>query len=147
MLASEEERATRSGDLARASELRYSIIPSLQNEYKQAEQDLAERQARGEGLLKEEVTTEEIAEVVSSWTGVPVAKMMQGEMDKLRNLEEQLHLRVVGQNEAVSAVAAAVRRSRAGLSDPERPIGSFFFLGPTGVGQDRACKSFGRMPV
>ena len=77
---SEEERATRSGDLARASELRYSIIPSLQNEYKQAEQDLAERQARGEGLLKEEVTTEEIAEVVSSWTGVPVAKMMQGEI-------------------------------------------------------------------
>lgn len=138
---SEEERATRSGDLARASELRYSIIPSLQNEYKQAEQDLAERQARGEGLLKEEVTTEEIAEVVSSWTGVPVAKMMQGEMDKLRNLEEQLHLRVVGQNEAVSAVAAAVRRSRAGLSDPERPIGSFFFLGPTGVGKTELAKA------
>ena len=98
------------------------------------------RQEAG-GILKEEVTTEEIAEVVSSWTGVPVSKMMQGEMDKLKHLEDELHKRVIGQDEAVSAVAAAVRRSRAGLSDPNRPIGSFFFLGPTGVGKTELAKA------
>ncbi|MBQ9059443.1 MAG: ATP-dependent chaperone ClpB [Atopobiaceae bacterium] len=136
----EEERATRAGDLARASELRYSIIPSLEQDYAAAEAALASKQEAG-GLLKEEVTTEEIAEVVSSWTGVPVSKMMQGEIDKLRNLEEVLHQRVVGQHEAVSAVASAVRRSRAGLSDPDRPIGSFFFLGPTGVGKTELAKA------
>ena len=134
------ERATREGDLARASELRYSTIPALQRDYEAAEQALTAKQEAG-GLLKEEVTSEEIAEVVSAWTGVPVSKMMQGEMDKLKNLEDELHRRVIGQDEAVRAVAAAVRRSRAGLSDPDRPIGSFFFLGPTGVGKTELAKA------
>ena len=136
----EEERATRVGDLARASELRYATIPELQRRYEEAEAALNTKQAEG-GLLKEEVTSEEIAEVVSSWTGVPVSKMMQGEIEKLQNLEEELHKRVVGQQEAVSAVAAAVRRSRAGLADPNRPLGSFFFLGPTGVGKTELAKA------
>ena len=136
----EEERATRAGDLARASELRYSTIPSLQRQYKEAEAALNAKQ-EDSGLLKEEVTSEDIAEVVSNWTGVPVSKMMQGEIQKLQNLEAELHKRVVGQNEAVNAVAAAVRRSRAGLSDPNRPIGSFFFLGPTGVGKTELAKA------
>ena len=135
-----EERATRDGDLARASELRFSTIPSLQNDYAEAAAALNAKQEAG-GLLKEEVTSEEIAEVVSAWTGVPVSKMMQGELDKLKNLEAELHKRVIGQNEAVTAVAAAVRRSRAGLSDPDRPIGSFFFLGPTGVGKTELAKA------
>ncbi len=132
--------AMRNGDYSRAGELQYSIIPSLQSRYDEAEAALESRQAEG-GILKETVTTDEIAEVVSSWTGVPVSKMMQGEMDKLRNLEEQLHKRVVGQDDAVNAVASAVRRSRAGLSDPNRPIGSFFFLGPTGVGKTELAKA------
>ena len=136
----EMERATRDGDLAKASELRYSTIPSLQREYDAASEALSQKQESG-GILKEEVTAEEIADVVSEWTGVPVSKMMQGEMDKLKNLEAELHKRVVGQDEAVSAVAAAVRRSRAGLSDPNRPIGSFFFLGPTGVGKTELAKA------
>ena len=136
----EVDRAIRDGDLARASELRYSTIPTLQRQYGEAETDLSQRQDEG-GILKEEVTPEEIAEVVSTWTGVPVSKMMQGEIEKLKNLEEQLHQRVIGQNEAVRAVAAAVRRSRAGLSDPNRPIGSFFFLGPTGVGKTELAKA------
>ena len=136
----EMERVTREGDLARASELRYATIPDLQRQYDEAEAALTAKQEAG-GLLKEEVTSEEIAEVVSAWTGVPVSKMMQGEMDKLKNLEAELHKRVVGQDEAVSAVAAAVRRSRAGLSDPDRPIGSFFFLGPTGVGKTELAKA------
>ena len=136
----EVDRAIRDGDLARASELRYSTIPTLQRQYDEAERDLSQRQDEG-GILKEEVTPEEIAEVVSTWTGVPVSKMMQGEIEKLQNLEAQLHQRVIGQNEAVRAVAAAVRRSRAGLSDPNRPIGSFFFLGPTGVGKTELAKA------
>ena len=136
----EMERVTREGNLARASELRFSTIPALQHEYEEAEQALTAKQEAG-GLLKEEVTSEEIAEVVSAWTGVPVSKMMQGELDKLKNLEGELHKRVVGQDEAVGAVAAAVRRSRAGLSDPDRPIGSFFFLGPTGVGKTELAKA------
>ena len=136
----EMERVTREGNLARASELRFSTIPALQHEYEEAERALTAKQEAG-GLLKEEVTSEEIAEVVSAWTGVPVSKMMQGELDKLKNLEGELHKRVVGQDEAVSAVAAAVRRSRAGLSDPDRPIGSFFFLGPTGVGKTERAKA------
>lgn len=132
--------AMRNGDYSRAGELQYSIIPKLQGEYNAAEEALESRQAEG-GILKETVTPDEIAEVVSSWTGVPVSKMMQGEMDKLRHLEDELHKRVVGQNDAVSAVASAVRRSRAGLSDPNRPIGSFFFLGPTGVGKTELAKA------
>ncbi|EUB30909.1 ATP-dependent chaperone ClpB [Olsenella uli] len=137
---SEVDRAIRDGNLAHASELRYGTIPQLQREYDEAEAVLSAKQEAG-GILKEEVTTEEIAEVVSSWTGVPVFKMMQGEMDKLKNLEAELHKRVIGQNEAVEAVAAAVRRSRAGLSDPNRPLGSFFFLGPTGVGKTELAKA------
>ena len=136
----EEARATRDGDLARASELRFSVIPGLEAQVREGEEQLAE-QKEAENSLKEEVTSDEIAEVVSSWTGVPVAKMMQGELEKLSRLEDQLHERVIGQDEAVRAVAAAVRRSRAGLSDPDRPIGSFFFLGPTGVGKTELAKA------
>ena len=136
----EEERATRAGDLAHASELRYSTIPDLQRRYDEAEAALNAKQQEG-GLLKEEVTSEEIAEVVSAWTGVPVSKMMQGEVEKLKNLEAELHKRVVGQDAAVNAVAAAVRRSRAGLADPNRPLDSFFFLGPTGVGKTELAKA------
>ena len=138
---SEEERATRDGDLARASELRFSVIPVLTQEIQAAEAALEKQKGKdGEGL-NEQVTSDEIAEVVSAWTGVPVSKMMQGELDKLKNLEGELHKRVIGQDEAVSAVAAAVRRSRAGLSDPDKPIGSFFFLGPTGVGKTELAKA------
>ncbi len=136
----EEERATREGDLARASELRFGRIPELQEQLKQATEALEARQADGT-ILKEEVTEDEIAEVVSSWTGIPITKMMQGEMEKLIDLEERLHERVVGQDDAVSAVAGAIRRSRAGLSDPEQPIGSFLFLGPTGVGKTELAKA------
>ena len=138
---SEEERATRNGDLRRASELRYSVIPGLQQQIQESEAALeAQKEQDGEGL-NEQVTSDEIAEVVSAWTGVPVSKMMQGELDKLKGLEGELHKRVIGQDEAVSAVAAAVRRSRAGLSDPDKPIGSFFFLGPTGVGKTELAKA------
>ena len=138
------ERVTREGDLAQASELRYSTIPELERKYDEAEKALLAKQEDG-GILKEEVTTDEIAEVVSSWTGVPVSKMMQGEMDKLKNLEDQLHLRVIGQADAVSAVAAAVRRSRAGLADPNKPLGSLFFLGPTGVGKTELAKALAEL--
>ncbi len=136
----EEERATREGDLRRASELRYGTIPGLEQQYHAAEARLREKQESG-GSLKEEVTPDEIAEVVSEWTGVPVSKMMQGDMEKLRHLEEHLKERVIGQDEAVHAVASAVRRSRAGLSDPNRPLGSFMFLGPTGVGKTELAKA------
>jgi ATP-dependent Clp protease ATP-binding subunit ClpB len=136
----ELERATRDGNFERAGELRYSVIPSLDREIADAEAALEAQKASGEGL-NEQVTSDEIAEVVSAWTGVPVSKMMQGELDKLKTLEDELHKRVIGQDEAVTAVAAAVRRSRAGLSDPDRPIGSFFFLGPTGVGKTELAKA------
>ncbi len=136
----EEERATREGDLVRASEFRYARIPQLQRQLAEAEEALKLKQETG-GILKEEVSEEEIASVVSAWTGIPVSKMMQGEMEKLVDLEEVLHKRVVGQDEAVSAVAGAIRRSRAGLSDPNRPIGSFMFLGPTGVGKTELAKA------
>ena len=136
----EEERATRSGDLMRASELRYSTIPKLEADYRDAEQRLRAKQEAGANL-KEEVTADEIAAVVSAWTGVPVSKMMQGDMEKLRHLEEHLKERVIGQDEAVHAVASAVRHSRAGLSDPDRPLGSFLFMGPTGVGKTELAKA------
>ena len=136
---SEEERATRDGDLARASELRFSIIPNLEQQVKDGEAEIEAQKT--EGGLQEQVTSDEIAEVVSAWTGVPVSKMMQGKMEKLRDLEGELHKRVIGQDEAVTAVAAAVRRSRAGLADPDKPIGSFFFLGPTGVGKTELAKA------
>ena len=136
----EEERVTREGDLSRASELRYSTIPELQQRLKTAEETLVGKQKDG-AILKEEVSEDEIAEVVSAWTGIPVQKMMQGEMEKLADLEDKLHERVVGQDEAVHAVAGAIRRNRAGLSDPNRPVGSFMFLGPTGVGKTELAKA------
>ena len=136
----EEERATREGNLSRASELRYARIPELNQQLAAAEEELNKRQQDG-AILREEVTEEEVAEVVSAWTGIPVSKMMQGEMAKLVDLEEKLHERVVGQDEAVSAVAGAIRRNRAGLSDPDQPIGSFLFLGPTGVGKTELAKA------
>ncbi len=136
----DEERATREGDLVKASEIRYGRIPELQRKLDEAEQALNEKQEDG-AILKEEVSQEEIAEVVSTWTGIPVSKMMQGEMEKLVDLEDKLHERVVGQDEAVHAVAGAIRRNRAGLSDPNKPIGSFLFLGPTGVGKTELAKA------
>ena len=136
----DEEKATREGDLVKASEIRYAKIPELQRQLAEAEEAVNAKQGDG-AILKEEVSDEEIAEVVSAWTGIPVSKMMQGEMAKLVDLESQLHKRVVGQDEAVSAVAGAIRRNRAGLSDPDRPIGSFLFLGPTGVGKTELAKA------
>ncbi len=136
----EEERAEREGDLSRASELRYAIIPQLRAKLEEAERILADREESGV-ILKEEVTEEEIAEVVSAWTGIPVSKMMKGEMEKLVDLESKLHERVVGQDHAVNVVAGAIRRNRAGLSDPDKPIGSFLFLGPTGVGKTELAKA------
>jgi ATP-dependent Clp protease ATP-binding subunit ClpB len=134
------DRAAREGDLALASELRYGAIPTLEAELDEATAFLEGKQGEGV-MLKEEVTEEEIAQVVSVWTGIPVARMMQGELEKLVHLEEELHKRVVGQDEAVSAVAGAIRRSRAGLADPNKPIGSFLFLGPTGVGKTELAKT------
>ena len=137
----EMEQARRAGDLNRMSELQYGVIPELEKKVQQA-QDQEEQQAQAEHqLLRNKVTDEEIAEVVSKWTGIPVSKMLEGEKDKLLRMEEALHQRVVGQDEAVEAVANAVRRSRAGLSDPNRPNGSFLFLGPTGVGKTELCKA------
>ena len=136
----EEERAAREGDLSRASELRFATIPALRQKLAEAEQALNERQESG-AILKEEVSEEEIAEVVSAWTGIPVQKMMKGEMEKLVDLEAKLHERVIGQDKAVNVVAGAIRRNRAGLSDPDKPIGSFMFLGPTGVGKTELAKA------
>ncbi|MCL7942065.1 ATP-dependent chaperone ClpB [Halomonas sp. ATCH28] len=133
------EQARRQGDLARMSEIQYGVIPDL--EKKIAEAGEAEADTSKHQLLRSNVTEEEIAEVVSRWTGIPVAKMLEGERDKLLRMEEALHERVIGQDEAVTAVANAVRRSRAGLADPNRPNGSFLFLGPTGVGKTELCKS------
>ncbi len=136
----DEERATREGNLQLASEIRYSRIPQLQQQLHVAEEAVKTKQQDG-AILKEEVSEEEIASVVAAWTGIPVAKMMQGEMEKLIDLEEVLKGRVIGQDEAVGVVAGAIRRNRAGLSDPNRPIGSFLFLGPTGVGKTELAKT------
>ncbi len=137
----ELDDAQRLGDLERAARIRYGELRELEETLKNREQQLTALHAEGGGLLREEVTAEEIAEVVSKWTGVPVARMLEGEKEKLIRMEECLHERVVGQDEAVRAVADAVRRSRAGLGDPNRPIGSFLFLGPTGVGKTELCKA------
>jgi ATP-dependent Clp protease ATP-binding subunit ClpB len=136
----EAERATRTGDLNRAAEIQYGEIPQQERELAAAEARLAELQAEGK-FLKEEVDAEDIAEVVSKWTGIPVARMLESERERLVHLEEVLASRVVGQDEAVQAVANAVRRSRAGLQDPNRPIGSFIFLGPTGVGKTETARA------
>jgi len=137
----EAERAEREADLERAAELRYGEIPELEKVVADQEARLAELQADGGSLLTQEVTEEEIAEVVSRWTGIPVSRLMEGEVSKLVHMEERLHERVVGQDEAVEAVSNALRRSRAGLADPNRPIGSFLFLGPTGVGKTELAKA------
>jgi ATP-dependent Clp protease ATP-binding subunit ClpB len=134
------ERAERDGDLQRAAELRYGTLPSLETRLAAAQKALTDLQA-GLRMLKEEVDEEDVAEVVSRWTGVPLSRLMEGEVHKLIRLEEHLHRRVVGQDDAVTAVANAVRRSRAGLSDPHRPIGSFLFLGPTGVGKTELARA------
>ncbi|WP_027148201.1 ATP-dependent chaperone ClpB [Methylobacter tundripaludum] len=133
----ELEAASRAGDLAKMSELQYGIIPALEKQLHSA----APAEAQKMTLLRNKVTEEEIAEVVSKWTGIPVSKMMEGERDKLLHMEEQLSKRVIGQEEALKAVSNAIRRSRAGLSDPNRPNGSFLFLGPTGVGKTELCKA------
>ena len=135
----EFERATRDGDLGRAGELRYGEIPEL-------ERQLAEAEARPEEIepavyLSEKVDADEVAEVVGKWTGIPVSRLMEGEVEKLIHMEERLHRRVIGQEEAVKAVSDALRRSRAGLSDPDRPIGTFLFLGPTGVGKTELARA------
>ena len=134
------ERSERDGDLTKASEIRYGAIPDLERQIEDATSRLAELQSTRK-MLKEEVDEEDIAEVVARWTGVPVSRLMEGEMAKLVRLEEVLHERVIGQDEAVSVVANAIRRSRAGISDPNRPIGSFLFLGPTGVGKTELARS------
>jgi len=131
------EAASRAGDLARMSEIQYGVIPGLEKKLESA----AEEEAAEKQLLRNRVTEEEIADVVSRSTGIPVSKMLQGDKLKLLSMEDALHKRVIGQNEAVLAVANAVRRSRSGLSDPNRPNGSFLFLGPTGVGKTELCKS------
>jgi ATP-dependent Clp protease ATP-binding subunit ClpB len=136
----EAERYAREGDLTKASEIRYGQIPELERRIEAASAELARLQASG-AMLKEEVDPEDVAEVVSRWTGIPVARLMEGETQKLIRMEEMLHQRVVGQDEAVAAVANAIRRSRAGLSDPRRPIGSFLFLGPTGVGKTELARA------
>ena len=133
-------RAEREGDLNRAAELRYGALPQLQRDLDAVSAKLAEMQ-KGGALLREEVTDEDIAEIVSKWTGVPVTRMMESEIQKLVRMEDNLKLRVVGQEEAVVAVSNAVRRSRAGLKDPDRPIGSFIFMGPTGVGKTELARA------
>jgi ATP-dependent Clp protease ATP-binding subunit ClpB len=136
----EAERAERGGDLEQAAQIRYGTLPDLERKLLERQQELEKLQAQKK-MLKEEVDEEDVAEVVSRWTGVPVARLMEGEVEKLIRLEDHLHRRVVGQDAAVTAVANALRRSRAGLSDPQRPIGSFIFLGPTGVGKTELARA------
>ncbi len=139
-----EEKYTREGNLEKAAELKYSIIPSLQKQLEQAVQAEQSRQDDGDGresLLRQEVTEEDIARVVSSWTGIPVAKMLASEKQKYLQLEQVLHKRVIGQNQAVQVVSDAIRRNRSGLGDPNRPQGSFLFIGPTGVGKTELAKT------
>ena len=136
----EAEKAEREGDYGKVAEIRYRKLQALENEIKDIQEDLKHKQGDS-AMIKEEVTAEDIADVVSRWTGIPVNKMLQSERDKLLHLEQELHLRVVGQDEAIAAVSDAVRRSRAGLQDPKRPIGSFIFLGTTGVGKTELAKA------
>ena len=136
----EVEHAQRSGNYAKASELQYGTVPQLEKQIKDTEARLAEMQKTG-GMLKQEVDEEDIAEVVSKWTHVPVSRLMEGEVQKLIHMEERLHHRVIGQDDAINAVANAIRRARAGLQDPNRPLGSFLFLGPTGVGKTELARA------
>lgn len=135
------EQAEREGDFGRVAEIRYGLIREAETKLADAQTKLSEMQSDSKSLIKEEVTAEDIADVVSRWTGIPVSKMLQGEREKLLLLEDELHKRVVGQEEAIEAVADAVRRNRAGLQDPKRPIGSFIFLGSTGVGKTELAKA------
>ncbi|HCS91991.1 MAG: ATP-dependent chaperone ClpB [Thiohalocapsa sp. PB-PSB1] len=137
----EMETARRAGDLGRMSELQYGRIPELEKQLATAGQTLDADGRNQNQLLRNKVTEQEVAEIVAKWTGIPVSKMLEGERDKLLKMEQQVEKRVVGQSEAVRAVSDAIRRSRAGLSDPSRPIGSFLFLGPTGVGKTELCKA------
>jgi ATP-dependent Clp protease ATP-binding subunit ClpB len=136
----EVERAQRAGDYAKASELQYGQVPQLEADIKGQESRLSELQ-KAKSMLKEEVDEEDIAEVVGKWTGIPVSRLMEGEIQKLLKMEERLHQRVVGQDEAIHATANAIRRARAGLQDPNRPLGSFIFLGPTGVGKTELARA------
>ena len=136
----EAERAEREGDYGKVAEIRYGKMQQLETEIAEIHQDLQQRQG-AEAMVKEEVTADDIADVVSRWTGIPVTRMLQSEREKLLHLEDELHARVIGQDEAITAVADAVRRSRAGLQDPKRPIGSFIFLGATGVGKTELAKA------
>jgi ATP-dependent Clp protease ATP-binding subunit ClpB len=136
----EIERAERAADFAKAAELKYGTLAGLEKEVRAAEERLAELQ-KGRKMLAEEVTPDDVAEVVAKWTGIPVTKLLEGEIAKLLKMEDRLHERVVGQDEAVSVVANAVRRGRAGMQDPNRPLGSFLFLGPTGVGKTLLAKA------
>ncbi|KAF5426405.1 ATP-dependent Clp protease ATP-binding subunit ClpB, partial [Candidatus Methanophagaceae archaeon] len=136
----EEEQAERSGDLERVAKIRYSTLVELQNELAAQKERLQEIQ-KDQQMLKEEVDEEDVAEVIAKWSGVPVSKMLEGETEKLVHMEERLKERVVGQDEAITLIANAIRRARAGLSDPNRPIGSFLFLGPTGVGKTELVKT------
>lgn len=135
------QQAERDYDYNKAAELRYGRLTDLQRQLKDAQAILAEKQTSGKSLLREEVTEADIAEIISKWTGIPVSKLVQSEKEKLLHLEEQLHKRVIGQDDAVRAVAEAIQRSRAGLSDPNRPTASFIFLGPTGVGKTELAKA------
>jgi ATP-dependent Clp protease ATP-binding subunit ClpB len=136
----EIERAQRAGDYTKASELQYGRVPELERRVRDAEARLAEVQ-KSHRMLKEEVDEEDIADVVSKWTHIPVSRMMEGEVQKLIHMEERLHRRVIGQDEAIEAVANAIRRARAGLQDPNRPLGTFMFLGPTGVGKTELARA------
>ncbi|MBD2270288.1 ATP-dependent chaperone ClpB [Anabaena sp. FACHB-1391] len=137
----QQARSERNQDLTKASELQYSKLPNLQNQLQSVETELSHTQGTGKSLLREEVTEADIAEIISKWTGIPLHKLVESEKEKLLHLEDELHHRVVGQQEAVTAVADAIQRSRAGLSDPNRPIASFVFLGPTGVGKTELAKA------
>jgi len=139
-LSTEAQFAEREGDLAKVAEIRYSKATALQKRLEEANRKLSELQA-GSKMLKEEVDDEDVAEVISRWTGIPVSKMLEGEREKLVHMEERLHQQVIGQNQAVEAVSNAVRRARSGLQDPNRPIGSFIFMGPTGVGKTELAKA------
>ena len=136
----EMQRAQQAGDYAKASELQYGRLPDIERRIKEGEARLADLQ-KGQRMLKEEVDEEDIAEVVSRWTHIPVSRLMEGEIQKLLKMEDRLHQRVVGQDEAIQAVANAMRRARAGLQDPNRPLGSFIFLGPTGVGKTELARA------
>ena len=134
------DRAEREGDYGKVAEIRYGRLKELEGKIAELHDTLLKRQG-AEAMVKEEVTADDIADVVSRWTGIPVTRMLQSEREKLLHLEDELHARVIGQDEAIKAVADAVRRSRAGLQDPKRPIGSFIFLGSTGVGKTELAKA------